>query len=233
MKNYIVKNSKTIQKQHLELKLYNKPVNIVKAFEQPIDLSQVLSKIEARMPQYLVQNIEGIYVGDFKEFSTHGKDVNATYKDGAIYVSNKQDNEDDLLDDVVHEIAHSMENQYQDLIYGDEELEAEFLAKRRTLYFLLDRADMGLEKNLMYFLNPEYNFNFDMFLYKKLGYDYLRSASSGLFYSPYAITSLKEYWANGFENYFLGDRQKLKELSPILYNKIKALIEAAEKQGRI
>ena len=33
-------------------------------------------------------------------------------------------------------------------------------------------------------------------LYKKLGYDYLRSASANLFYSPYGITSLREYWAD-------------------------------------
>jgi hypothetical protein len=228
MKNYIAKSSGLIQEQHAELKLYDKPVNIIKPFVTPIDFKKVLSKIEAYLPAYLVQNVEGIYVGEFKEFSERAKNVNAIYKDGVIYVSNQQDDEDDLLDDIVHELAHSTENQYQDLIYGDEQLEAEFLAKRRTLYFLLDRSDLGLEKNLMYFLNPDYSHNFDMFLYKKLGYDYLRNVSASLFYSPYAITSLKEYWANGFESYFLGDRQKLKDLSPVLYNKIKALVEDAE-----
>jgi len=45
-----------------------------------------------------------------------------------------------------------------------------------------------------------------------------------LFYSPYAITSLREYWANGFENYLLGDRERLKDLSPILFRKVEEII---------
>jgi len=49
-----------------------------------------------------------------------------------------------------------------------------------------------------------------------------------LFYSPYAITSLREYWANGFENYLLGDKQMLRDLSPILYNKIETIIDNSE-----
>ena len=77
---------------------------------------------------------------------------------------------------------------------------------------------------MLYYLSPEYNESFDNHLYKELGYDYLRNISPGLFYSPYAITSLKEYWANGFENYLLGDKQKLKDLSPILYNKIEKVL---------
>jgi len=68
--------------------------------------------------------------------------------------------------------------------------------------------------------NPEYDYDFDQHLYKDVGYDYLRGASAELFYSPYAITSLREYWANGFENYLLRSRGKLKEISPALYEKI-------------
>ena len=62
-------------------------------------------------------------------------------------------------------------------------------------------------------------------MYNDIGYDKLRIISSGLFYSPYAITSLREYWANGFENYLLGDRERLKDLSPVLYTKIEEILE--------
>ena len=40
----------------------------------------------------------------------------------------------------------------------------------------------------------------------------------GLFASPYGATSLREYFANGFEKYFLGEAQHVKEVSPMLYN---------------
>ena len=65
----------------------------------------------------------------------------------------------------------------------------------------------------------------DQHLYKGIGYDKLRTISSGLFYSPYAITALREYWVNGFENYLLGDKPKLKELSPVLYGIIDSFFD--------
>ena len=79
------------------------------------------------------------------------------------------------------------------------------------------------EYNLQTYIDPGYNYKFDQYLYRDIGYDKLRTISSSLFYSPYAITSLREYWANGFENYLLGNRQKLKDLSPILYTKIEKI----------
>ena len=78
------------------------------------------------------------------------------------------------------------------------------------------------------YINPDYDKKFDMYLYKNIGYDKLRSITHSLFFSPYAITALKEYWANGFENYILGDKQLLKDLSPILYNKLVLLFEEAK-----
>jgi hypothetical protein len=53
----------------------------------------------------------------------------------------------------------------------------------------------------------------------------LRLISAELFYSPYAITSLREYWANGFENYLLGDKLALRDLSPVLFNKVTEILE--------
>ena len=65
-------------------------------------------------------------------------------------------------------------------------------------------------------------------MYSDIGYDKLRLITPELFYSPYAITSLREYWANGFENYLLGDRAALKDISPVLYRKIYNLFEKIE-----
>ena len=77
------------------------------------------------------------------------------------------------------------------------------------------------------YINPEYDQNFDNYLYKNIGYDKLRSITHSLFFSPYAITALKEYWANGFENYIVGDyndRKKLKDISPELFKKIEQIL---------
>jgi hypothetical protein len=224
MKHYIAKNSKLVQEK-IALSLYDKPVNIINPLQKSISLKNVLSQIEAYIPSYLMNNFEGIYIGDIPDFKQNNRNVNAVYKDGAIYVSSSQDDEADLIDDIIHEIAHSLEEEHQNAIYGSGALEAEFLAKRQILYHYLEDHK---EKNLVDFLNPEYNFKFDMYLYQKLGYNYLRNITASLFYSPYGITSLREYWADGFENYFLGDRQKLKEVSPILYNRIRDVVTAPE-----
>ena len=187
-------------------------------FENSIDLEYIKKKIESLTAEHFFDNVDGFFVGYVKEFFKDGREYNAMYKDGAIYLSPEQDNEEDLLDDILHELAHAVEKN-EDLIYRDGRLEREFVAKRSTLYHLLDDK----EYNLQDYKNPEYDYEFDQHLYKNIGYDKLRTISSGLFYSPYAITALREYWANGFENYLLGDKDKLKELSPVLYQKIDSL----------
>ena len=68
--------------------------------------------------------------------------------------------------------------------------------------------------------------NFDEFLYKEVGYDLLNRLVTGLFASPYAATSLREYFANGFEYFFCKDSQYLQKISPKLYSKILNLTSA-------
>ena len=62
-----------------------------------------------------------------------------------------------------------------------------------------------------------------MFLYEDVGYEKLTFLTMGLFVSPYAITSLREYFARGLEEYYLGDRKYLTNVSPSVYNKIEYL----------
>jgi Mlc titration factor MtfA (ptsG expression regulator) len=42
----------------------------------------------------------------------------------------------------------------------------------------------------------------------------------GVFPSPYAATSLREYFARGFEEYYMGRPQELKNICPVLYSKM-------------
>ena len=75
-------------------------------------------------------------------------------------------------------------------------------------------------------MNKRYSAELDHFFYKTVGYDLLRPLSSGLFYSPYAVTSLREYFANGFEAYFMKeDIPRIKSVSPELYKKIQGLLQ--------
>jgi hypothetical protein len=224
MIEYIRESIKRFSEQHPHM--YGKPVHILKPFTEDINFNSILKSIESMIPESLTGNFEVIYVGDFSKFHKNDRALNAFFKDGAIYITNKQESGADLIDDIVHEIAHSIEKtpEYNDIIYGDNAVESEFLAKRRTLSHIVDKPTYGILK----YLNPNYNVSFDDHLYKDLGYDYLRVLTSNLFYSPYAITSLKEYWANGFENYLLGDKQKLKDLSPMLYNVIVEVFEQGE-----
>ena len=219
MKDYIIESINRY-KSEKQMYIYDKPIQAIKPFENKINFPAVAKKVEELIPKNLLNNIDAFYIGYFKEFLKNGREFNAMYKDGAIYISPDQDNEADLLDDIVHEIAHSLENEYGELIYGDGKLENEFLGKRRTLYHLVDNPILSM----LDYNNPEYAAKFDDHIYNEIGYDKLRIVSSGLFYSPYAVTSLREYWANGFENYLLGDKRMLKDLSPILYNIIEQIL---------
>ena len=79
-------------------------------------------------------------------------------------------------------------------------------------------------------MDPEYNEEFDMFLYKKVGYDKLEIILSGIFISPYAATSLREYFATGFAEFFTNPdlNSFLQKVSPELYKKLILLQNSEE-----
>ena len=189
-----------------------------------IDVQDILDRVSNLIPNHLMSEVDSIFIGMFEEFEE--ADINAVYKDGAIYVTNDQDDEADLVDDIVHEIAHSLESPYGYDIYGDGKLEREFLAKREILYEIL-KAE-GLEPDEGLFRNPEYVREMDNYLYEEVGYERLNFivTSYGIFTSAYPATSLREYYASGFEYFFLEYRKYLKEISPTLYQKIEDLYES-------
>ena len=186
-------------------------------------LEDVIKIVENSLPSFLVSNIDVIYVGDFSHFQE--RDTNAAYENGAIYIINVQDSAMDMADDIIHEIAHAVEERFYDEIYGDGRLENEFLGKREKLYQILSAYDEPL-MDLAYFQNPDYNDEFDSYLYTQIGYPALSAFGNGLFYSPYAATSVREYFARGFEAFFLHkDLKTLANISPILYNRIETLAD--------
>ena len=192
---------------------------------EKVDLEKVVIHLEGTLPEHLLGEIEMIIVGNFPEFER--RKLNAFYDGGTIYVSPDQDNNEDLYDDLVHEVGHSIEQPYGALIYQNGKLEQEFLEKRRHLHKVLWQLGYKIPENV--FLNPEYDEEFDMFLLDKVGYEKLETLTQGIFVSPYATTSLQEYFATGFTEYFLDSNHSyLKQLSPQLYKKL-LLLQDPEK----
>ena len=192
-------------------------------------LEKVLQKIEHTVPASLMQDIDAIIIGEFQMLKS--RDLDATYEDGAIYLTNEQTSEDDMYDDIVHEVAHAVEKNYGMDVYADGQLETEFINKRRMLYSTLNaHGYYGL--SMLDYINPDYDKKFDKFLYKDVGYDKLRHLTMGLFLSPYAATSLSEYWANGFEALITGEAapEYIKQTCPQLLSKLMELIQSGQFQ---
>ena len=224
-KDYIIESSKNFKKTFKEKSLGNVQVIIKDDLPKDFNIDSVLEDVSESVPEKFFKNVDYIFVGDFPEFKI--RNVNALYMEGAIYITNKQDDELDMVDDIIHEIAHAVEDDEFLEIYSDGSLEREFLGKRERLFHLLDTE--GYDLNYQEFKNPEYSNNFDNVLYFDIGYATLTPISMNLFYTPYAITSLREYFANGFEAfYFHRDYDKLLRISPVLYTKLEKLHKGSQ-----
>jgi len=221
--NYISESAERAKKNSREKYIYgNKLVYIKDQLPYGFDIDYVLETVEKLIPKTFFENIDSVYIGKFKNLEDDDLPFNAKYKDNALYITNEQDSENDMMDDIVHEVAHAVEERFEDQLYSDFAIENEFKGKRNTLYHLLDQE--GFEPSSDRFDNVEYDKYFDHYLYNVVEYPTLNTLATGLFYSPYAVTSLREYFANGFENYFLRDQNYLKKVSPRLYDKIVELL---------
>lgn len=213
---WIVESAKKARKRmNNHYKVGGVEIFIKDRLPEEIDPNFVFNYISARVPFYLTRDVEIIYIGDFPEMRE--REINAFYEDGAIYVTNDQEDEMDMIEDIIHEISHSVEKMMQDRIYGDSNLEKEFLAKRRRLESRL-KGTFNVPAN--FGVTAEFDNNIDDFLFRDVKYSNLEIVISDLFPSSYAVTSISEYWAKGFEHFFLGDRTWLKNTCPILYNKL-------------
>ena len=189
-----------------------------KLINDDIDIDSVVAKFESHLPEHIRGEIEMIIIGHFVEFEERG--INAFYKNGAIHVSNVQDDSADLIDDLVHETAHSLEDALGYFIYADKKLEKEFLRKRENLYNILWKTDYKAPFDM--FMDTEYDQEFDEFLYQDIGYNKLSELLRGIFVTPYAATCLREYFATGFTEFYLypNSHNYLRKVSPELYRKI-------------
>lgn len=212
-----------IQKQEGSNRFSISGINVFVKDKPPKNISvrDTTKKLLSIIPKDLISNIRLIQVGKFEELEK--RKIQALYKDSTITVTNQQTSNEDLLDDLVHEVAHSVEELRKYSMYSDKIIEKEFLLKRKKLWTRLESK--GFERPLEDFLNTSYDKSFDEYLHQTVGYSLLASLSYDLFYSPYGATSIREYFANGFEAFFLREHLgRLKALSPALYKKISELL---------
>jgi len=226
LRDYLQNKQKQISEQQTD---FYTSTGLHVFFKDPVenvDVEKVINKLESIIPTHLLSEVEMIIFGWFEEFEE--RSLNAFYDGGTLYVSNIQDDSMDMYDDIVHEVSHSIEEPHGYFLYGDKKIEQEFLRKRKHLHDILWK--MGYKAPLSVFMEPEYSEEFDMFLYQKIGYDKLATVLSGIFISPYAATSLREYFATGFTEFYthLDDHAFFAKVSPELYKKL-ILLQDPEK----
>ena len=190
---------------------------------EEVDSQFVFDYVSSRVPFFLMNNVDMIYVGQFPEMIE--RDINAYFENDAIYVTNQQEDEMDMIEDIIHEISHAVEHYNQEFIYGDGALQREFLAKRKRLSPLLSQK---FKVPNDFNINFEYDRSIDDFLFRTVGYDVLNQICVNIFPSAYACTSISEYWAKGFEELFIGDRDSLKQMCPVLYATMVKLVKKLE-----
>ena len=148
-KGYIKSSAKKSRKAIGEIKHGSIQIIIKDQFTTDIDIDAVMEEVSEKIPHNFLKLIDYIIVGQFEELKK--RSVNAAYLDGAIYVTNDQNDEDDMIDDIIHEIAHAVEEESFLHIYSDGRLESEFLSKRERLFHLLD-GEEELDLNYQDFL---------------------------------------------------------------------------------
>ena len=190
---------------------------MLNAPEEGVDIPAFCREVEEILPHSLLQQVEVVYIGHFKELAGR----NAAYKNGGIYISCNEPTNFDLIEDFIHEVAHSLEEAFGWQVYDDKMI-SEFKGKRNRLYHILTNEGFHIKSTL--YSQTEYNPEFDKFLADEVGYPLLLTLTMGLFVSPYGATSIQEYFANGFEKYFLDSPQTVRDISPILYKKIEEII---------
>lgn len=185
-----------------------------------LDFDELYGALDDIPPQYF-KEIDYIMFGQFDFLNS--RRFNASYYDGAIYVSNLQENNSTVIDDIVHEVGHAVEEKYRNFLFSDGSIESEFLKKRAMLKSELKKSGFsyvpsGIDKS-------DYDHVLDQYFYDTIGYPVLTSITQNIYYSPYASTSISEYFANGFEAFYYHRDIYLKTVSPILFTKLESLEE--------
>ena len=240
MKKHIEQTSRTAQKSNTSAQIFGVPIQIIHPLVNDINLRDVALSVKQHLPHYrfAFSKLDGIYVGNFPILQD--RNINALYHEGAMWLTNKQSSIFDMVEDIVHEMSHLLEEHFEQDIYLDQTIEEEYLAKKhavleellQTRETSLMLEDMDLDQMTdeeIYAIvkhaegETEFDPVFDELLYSEFEWEDLKRASMGHFVTPYALVSLSEYFATGFEWFYLKDRSALRKISPMLHNKLEQI----------
>jgi hypothetical protein len=220
MKNYIIESAQRAQNAQKEYELFGRiTVQIANPLPSGVNIKSVIKQIENNLPEHIVYDVDAVYIGDFD--ALNNREVDSLYISGSVLVSNEQGSNKQLFDTLMHEFAHAAEEVASGFIYSDGEIDSEFLGKRVYLFNIL-KDDYQIDKKM--FKNLQFSQPFDDFLNHEIGYENLGVVTSNLFLSPYACTSIREYFANGFEHYFRSSPEEVQRISPAVYRKVLDLL---------
>lgn len=205
---------------------FNRGIEFVldKPLNKDIDIEKVMGLLRSNLPVSSYVGVNNVYFGEFDILNK--RSLTALHHKNNIYISSEQmSSEKEILDDLVHEFAHRFEENNSENIYEDGKIINEYLGKMNRLHDLISQ-DYDLDYfGITYFdfINTEFDEKFDKFLYEKIGYEEIENMAPTLFIRPYAATSVREYFATGFEDYYLEGGLQLKKISPILHSRIELL----------
>ena len=219
-----IRNTAQLVKERMSINQVD--VEITAEIPADLNIAKILTTLKGSVPSAYFKNLNGIKVADLQEFED--RDISAKYSsdDKTLYISAfKQDSDNDMLDDLIHELGHHAESLYTDFIYEDDAIKDEFIMKRKQLQFEIG-AD-GYDYRSYDFRNISYDKEFDTFLYKRIGKEKLKMITAGMFIRPYQSLSLREYFAVGFEQFYLGNHKTLHRDCPVLYKRLTELDRTA------
>ena len=154
MKTYIKESASNTLKNRSEFHLLSGqiPVYIINKLPPNIDFNDIIKELENNIPSQILNLIEGIYIGEFKELKE--RNIQAMFKDGVIYLSSFANNPDVkqewIVRDICHELAHALEDSAGYEIYGDGKIENEHNAKKQKLFSLLAHEGFHFAKEILF-----------------------------------------------------------------------------------
>ena len=96
-------NKSKILKDHY--KLHNIEVFIKDKLPEGVNFDLCLKAVAKLIPARLLSGVDIIYVGQFDFLKK--RNLNAIYDAGAIYITNAQENDQDIINDIIQSFMHS------------------------------------------------------------------------------------------------------------------------------
>lgn len=190
-----------------------------------LDLQEVKQGL-LTLPKYLYSNTRSIYVHDAENLQS--KQLDSMHKDNGTIEINATSCKSikNLLKLLIHELYHSLEtdisSKFTDLYSATVN---EYRANKTKILDKI-KSDPRLEKPSRYYYGIiHYDSGFDDYLVNRITYPVLFNRIIDLFSTPYALTSISEYIAIGFEVFLFENRNWVNIYNPMLYKLIDAILK--------